>query len=87
MKKHIIDDTGYAGDADYRLALEELDSQFPGTPASGRHCKPKRPLNGWRKFVLKFGLSLVIVAAVIALLKFIFPVLLLLPLLYFVMKL
>jgi hypothetical protein len=86
VKKIIIDDAGYAGDADYKQALEELDRLFPGTPVSGRTCKPALP-KGPAKFALKFALSFAIVAAVAALLKFVFPVPPLLALLYFVMKL
>lgn len=92
MKRIKIDAAAYTGDADYKLALEELDLAFPGVPGIprdvsliGRLRKLKRP-KAPVKYVLKFGLSFVIVAAIIGLLKFVFPVLLLLPVLYFVIR-
>ena len=88
MKKK-LDDAGYAGDADYKQALDELDRMFPGAPCDAsmiEYLRKRERVNGLKNSVLKFALSFIIVVTMIGLLKFVFPVLLLLPALYFVMK-
>ena len=88
MKRIRIDDSGYADDAGYRLALAELDRMFPETPyddSMTEYLSKRKRAKGLKKSVLRFGLSFIIVITLIGLLKFVFPVLLLLPLLYFVM--
>ena len=89
MKRIKIDYTGYAGDPDYRLALEELNFMFPGIPRDDsmiEYLHKQGLMKELKKRVLKFGLSLIIVVTMISLLKFVFPVFILLPALYFVMK-